>query len=106
MQKYPVRASARAQLTEARLIELCRRHFEGGALSDGRVEARYGALARLAARVDGKELAVEVTMDPSVPGDVAQETIRRYNRFLEEATGYTTKERAARLKKSTAKAGA
>ncbi len=39
-------------------------------------------------------------MDPKVPEEVARETIRRYNAFLEDATGFTAKERAKRLKKS------
>jgi hypothetical protein len=43
---------------------------------------------------------VDVTMNPKVPVEVAAETVSRYNRFLEETCGYTTKERAKRLKKS------
>ena len=31
---------------------------------------------------------------------VARESIARYNRFLEEASGYTAKERARRLRKT------
>ncbi len=39
-------------------------------------------------------------MNPKVPEEVARETIARYNRFLEEATGFSAKERAKRLRKS------
>ncbi len=41
-------------------------------------------------------------MDPKVPEEVARETIARYNRFLEDVTGYTSKERARRLRKESA----
>ncbi len=39
-------------------------------------------------------------MNPKVTEEVARETIARYNRFLEETTGYSSKERAKRLRKS------
>lgn len=63
----------------------------------------YGALAGMKVWADGKELAVEVTMNPKVEEAVAQETIRRYNRFLEDVTGYSAKERASRLRKAATK---
>jgi hypothetical protein len=45
-------------------------------------------------------------MNPKVPEEVARETIARYNRFLEETCGYSSKERAKRLKKASAAADA
>lgn len=62
--------------------------------------ASYGAIVRLAAHAEQRDLAVEVTMNPKVPDEVARETIARYNRFLEAATGFNAKERAKRLRKS------
>ena len=35
-------------------------------------------------------------MDPRVGDDVARSTIAKYNQFLEQATGYTAKERSKR----------
>lgn len=100
MQLYPVRASHKAQLTVARLSELCQSCF-GSADADGSaVTASWGALARLRVWPEKKGLAVDVTMDPKVDVTVAAETVRRYNRFLEEATGFSSKERAKRLRKS------
>jgi len=100
VQNYPVRTSHRARLTLPDLLETARASFGEAAVQEGDVVARYGALARLAARPDGKELRVDVTMDPKVPTEVAAETVRRYNQFLEAATGYSSKERAKRLRKS------
>jgi hypothetical protein len=100
VQKYPVKASHRVNLVPERLEELCRVHFGAADRADGRVATHYGAISSLRAWGEGREIAVELTMDPKVDEIVAGETIRRYNRFLEETTGYSSKERAKRLRKT------
>lgn len=102
VQKYPVRTSHRHQLGGAALEEIARHHFEAVARDGEAVRARFGAIDRIEARADGRELRVDVAMNPKVEEAVAAETIRRYNAFLEEATGYSSKERAKRLRKSAA----
>ena len=100
MQKYPVRPSHRKNLDATALAVIARDCF-GEVTSDGpSVTARWGAIERLTARADGRDLAVDLVMNPKVDQAVAAETIARYNRFLEEATGYSAKERAKRLRKS------
>jgi hypothetical protein len=98
---YPVRTSHRAHLDPESLVVLARTAFGSAEAADGVVAASFGALTRLTARAAGKELSVEVTMNPNVPVEVAAETVRRYNRFLGEATGFSSKERAKRLRKLT-----
>jgi hypothetical protein len=105
VQKYPVKATARKELTSDRLAALCGTHFENVQRDGPKVSATYGAIAALSVWPDGKELAVDVSMNPKVAEDVARETIRRYNQFLEAATGFTSKERGKRLQKA-AKAAA
>ncbi|MCI4361098.1 MAG: DUF5611 family protein [Thermoplasmata archaeon] len=105
MQNYPVRTSHRARLTLPVLLETCQTTFGTAEVQDGDVVATFGALKRLATRADGKELWVDVTMDPKVAPEVAAETVRRYNQFLEAATGYSSKERAKRLRKSATSSG-
>jgi hypothetical protein len=100
VQKYPVRPSHRANLVADRLLALCQLAFDSAETSEGRTRARYGAISSLVTWGEGRDLAVELTMDPKVGVDIAAETIKRYNRFLEEATGYSAKERAKRLRKS------
>ena len=100
MQRYPVRSNHRANLKAEALESLCRTHFDSAQREDAAVIASYGAIAHLKVWADGRELALDVTMNPKVDPPVAAETIRRYNRFLEETTGFTSKERARRLKKS------
>jgi hypothetical protein len=102
VQRYPVRVSHRTGLTTAGIEAICRSWFEEVQVAGERVAGRYGAISTIQVWPAGRELAIDVTMDPKVPEDVARETIRRYNGFLEEMTGYSTKERARRLKKSAA----
>ena len=105
MQNYPVRTTHRARLTLPALLETCRSTFGTAEVEGEDVVASFGALHRLATRPAGKELRVDVTMDPKVAPDVAAETVRRYNVFLEAATGFSAKERARRLRKSAGSGG-
>ena len=67
---------------------------------DGKLVASFGALKEIAAWPGKKNvLVVDTKMDPSVGNDVAQQTIKAYNTFLEKATGFTTKERGKRVQK-------
>ncbi len=100
MQNYPVRAQARGNLEPEALERILRTHFGTATVSGDVVTAAYGAIEQLRARADGKELSIDLRMNPKVTEEVARETIARYNRFLEEATGYSAKERAKRLRKS------
>ncbi len=100
MQRYPVRVSHRANLQPEALERIARSAFDEATRDGERIRARYGALVSLTVEASGKELAVEVVMNPKVPNDVAAETVRRYNLFLEESTGYSAKERAKRVRKS------
>ena len=95
-----MRASHRANLGPEALAGLLREHFGSAEPTSDAIVASYGAIARLAVRANGRELRVDLTMNPKVPEDVARDTIARYNGFLEAATGYSAKERAKRLRKS------
>lgn len=100
MQRYPVRPSHRRNLEPSALADLARTHFDSVTVDGGAVTARWGAIDRLSARGEQRALVVDLTMNPKVPEGVASETIARYNRFLEAATGFGAKERARRLRKS------
>lgn len=100
MQRYPIRASARKSLTPESLEAMAREQFGSASRADGAVQAKFGAIAGIKAWAEAKELCVDVVMDPKVTDSVASETIARYNRFLEAATGYSAKERASRLRKA------
>ena len=60
----------------------------------------FGALKPLKAKMLSKsELEVLTKSNPDVTTEVASDTIRRYNRFLEAVTGFNSKERKKRLNK-------
>lgn len=95
-----MRQSHRPNLAPEALERILRTHFESAGGTGPERTASWGAISRLRVRADGRELLVDLTMDPKVSEEVARETIARYNRFLEETCGYTSKERAKRLKKT------
>jgi hypothetical protein len=100
LQRYPVRASHRPNLRPEALVELARTHFEETARDGESITGHFGAISRLVVKGEGRELSVDLTMDPKVSEETARETIARYNRFLADVTGYTAKERASRMRKS------
>ena len=100
MQTYPVRPSHRSNLRVESLDELAKASFGDVRIDGDSVEATYGALVRLRASAQAKNLSIEVTMNPKVSDELARETIRRYNEFLEAVTGYNAKERAKRARKT------
>lgn len=102
MALYPVKPANRSRLDPESLEAVAREAFGNAERSEQGVRARFGALRNLSARAVAKQLEVEVDMDSKVDAAVAAETVRRYNRFLESATGYTSKERAKRMRKSVA----
>lgn len=59
----------------------------------------YGALSRLVVGIDNKKLCVETESGKAVSDDIIMETNKRYRIFLEEATGFSAKERLKRAKK-------
>ena len=95
-----MRPSHRANLAVDRLEATGRTVFGTVSRDGDRITVRFGAISELSVRGEARELVVELSMDPKVPEEVARETIARYNRFLEEVTGYSSKERARRLRKS------
>ena len=89
--------------TKERLEELIRKHF-GGFEKDGDVYiVRFGAIEELRLWIKDKKLYAESKTNPKVPEDVAVKTIKTYNKFLEELTGYTAKERQKMLRKEVEK---
>lgn len=100
MQRYPVRRDHVAGLAQPSLERAAQASFGSGGRDGEFVVANFGALEALRARAAGKELEVETRMNPKVSVDVAAETVKRYNQFLEAVTGYTSKERAKRLRKT------
>jgi hypothetical protein len=103
VQKYPVSPKVAKGLELPSLSETVSEIFGSSRQEGGFVHTQFGALKDLKVSAEGRSLVVETTMDPSVPLEVQQDTIRRYNSFLERATGYTSKQRAKKLQEAAKK---
>ena len=97
MREYRFKRGYKA--SEERLAELLKKHF-GRYWKDGNfyVVRNFGAIEELRLKIEGGKLYAS-TKTRMVDDDVAATTIKTYNRFLEELTGYTAKERQKMLKK-------
>ena len=71
---------------------------------DGKLIVSYGALARVEASiVDNKKLCVATTPNSNVPDEEILETNKRFRKFLDNATGFTAKQRVSKAKKEVGK---
>ncbi len=88
---------------EERLEEAIKKYFGDFRREGDTYIVSYGAIEELKLKIQSKKLIVESKTNPAVSNDVATDTLKTYNRFLEELTGYTARERQKRLKKSIEK---
>jgi hypothetical protein len=100
MQEYEVRRGHQENIEPAKLKQHMQEVFGKVEEKEGKLVSSFGALKEVAAWPGKKNtLIVDTKMDPNVQDDIAQQTIRAYNTFLEKATGYTAKERSKRAQK-------
>lgn len=67
---------------------------------NGKLSLSYGAFKRLALWFDKKKLVVDSESNKEIKDDVILDTNKRFRVFLEEATGYTARERLKMAKKA------
>jgi len=92
-----------------KLINLLEEIFGAGCVSqeEGRCYVNYGALSPLSVWVKDKStLIVDTTMDPDVDIEKGLDSRKKYNKFLDVATGFNAKARTKRLKDKVKKGGA
>ncbi len=73
------------------------------AVEGGRCKLSYGAIKELNVGIEGKKLTVDTVSNPDPSTEEAQDTIRRFNTFLESVTGLNSKQRRNRMKKEATK---
>ena len=66
---------------------------------NGKCKISYGAFKNLTVSINNKKLCVETESNKDVLDEQILDTNKRYRDFLEEATGFTAKERLKRAKK-------
>ena len=104
MRDYELRRGVSKTLEGDGLRAVAAGVFGSATVDGGKVLVSYGALDRMVTWTDGKKLFVDMTMKPGVPDDVATSTIKAYNQFIEQATGYSAKERGKRTQAAAKKA--
>lgn len=99
MQSFDVKRGHLKNIEGQKLKELVIDVFGSAEEKDEKVHTSYLGLKNLTVWVDGKVLFVDTEMDPKVNESDATKTIQNYNRFMEMATGFNSKERRNRAKK-------
>lgn len=100
MQEYPVKRGFAKDL-DTTLVEGLRQCFGTEVHRQGdHYQIRYGALTLLDVTIGkaGKSVIVTTESDKGATDEVILDTNRRFRRFLDVVTGYTTKERVKKAK--------
>ena len=106
MREYDLRRGVAKDLEGDGLRKIATEAF-GGAVTEGnRVVVSFGAIEKMVAWTDGKKLFVDTTMKTGAPDQMATQTIKAFNSFLEQATGYSAKERSKKAQEAAKKGAA
>lgn len=111
MQEYPVKPGTAAKIDFKAAFE---ENFENVSEDDGWLKGSYGSMPKVWAKQDGKKLVVvDTESDVSfakrmAEGDseaqqIAMDTQRRWNNFLETVTGYNAKMRGKKAQEKAKK---
>ena len=104
MKEFEIKRGHFKNIEGEKLKELMESTFGNVEKNDEKLISKYGALQPLTTWLKEKNvLCVDTQMDNSVDESQINETIKRYNIFLEAATGFTSKERVKRAKKKIEK---
>lgn len=101
MQEYEIKRGHFSEIEGERLGALIEGIFgKASKLGDGSYETSFGAIAKLTVTLkDKKTMIIDTVMNTKVDANTAADTVRKYNVFLERATGFTSKERVKRVQK-------
>lgn len=113
MQTYPVKPGHAAKVDFAMVFDAC---FDSHKKEGDWYSTSFGSMPQIKARYEGKkELQVDTVTDKSfavkvAQGDkqamqVAMDTQRRWNEFLEAVTGYDAKQRSKKIQEMAKKGG-
>ncbi|MDD1718064.1 MAG: DUF5611 family protein [Methanoregulaceae archaeon] len=106
MQEFQVKRGFTQDL-KARVVQASTTYFGMPPREEnGTFSLSYGALKRLEIRIGegGRSITIDTESNKDAPDAVILDTNKRFRQFLEEATGFTTKERVKRAKKAAEEA--
>jgi hypothetical protein len=83
-----------------RIREVMEMNFPGHVKQENeKLTASYGAIQKMEVWIDNKKLHLETESNPSATDEEIIETNKRFRKFLDEATGYSSKQRVKMAKK-------
>ena len=101
MQEYPIKRTHIKELS-LNIVNKLKEHFEVEPKeSDGFYEISFGAIESMRVKVGatGKSMLVETHSLTGIEDEhIILDTNRRFRRYLDDVTGYTTKERVKKAK--------
>ena len=101
MQEYPIKRTHIKTLKD-NVLEKLREHFEKEPEeSDGFYQISYGAIRQMKVKVgdSGKSVLIETASRTDIEDEqVILDTNRRFRKYLDDVTGYSTKERVKKAK--------
>jgi hypothetical protein len=100
MQEYPVKRGLTKDLTVRMVAELKNGFGVEPTESGGTVRISYGALKKLNVKAGegNKTVIIDTESNMNVSDDVILDTNRRFRKYLDAVTGFSTKERVKRAK--------
>ena len=98
--EYDIRKGHYASIEGDKLREIISSVFGSVKAEGDELVSSFGAITRLEVKVLSKtSMDVTSTTDKTASIEMQTETVKRWNIFLEQATGFTSKERSKRLQK-------
>jgi hypothetical protein len=100
MQEFDIKRGNFKNIEGEKLNALMVKYFKTVRKDGDKFIAEFGAMKPITVWLKGKNIiCVEIITNKDAGEDLAMDTIRAKNGFLEEATGFTSGERAKRLQK-------
>ena len=98
--EYDIRKGHYASIEGDKLKDIMSSVFGNAKVEGDKLVSSFGAITRVEVKVLSKtSMDVSSITDKSASIDVQTETVKQWNKFLEQATGFTSKERSKRLQK-------
>ncbi|MCX6651146.1 MAG: DUF5611 family protein [Methanomassiliicoccales archaeon] len=97
---YDIKKGNYGNLEDDGLRKMMEAAFGSAKVENGSCVSSYGAMTRIEIKVMSKTmLDINTVTNKDASLDVVAETIKKWNAFLEQVTGFTSKERRNRLQK-------
>jgi hypothetical protein len=105
MEKLDIKKGLYSKIEGGKLGTIMEDIFGNVRTEDDWFISEYGAMQPLKVKIlSKKEMALEITT-VKIPDDQVMDTMRKRNQFLEEVTGFNSKQRLKRLKEKAKKGG-